>query len=63
MHEVLVVLGYLVVRDDGGHSVCDWDGEIHQFPERADAELIEAQRQEPLYEWYVAEVHRTRAGA
>lgn len=57
------VMGYLVVRDEGGHVVCDWDGEIHQFPERADAELVAAKRDEPLYEWYVAEVRRTEANA
>lgn len=51
-------LGYIVVRDENGQMVCDWDGVIHAVREGADTELAAARRQEPLYEWYVAEVRR-----
>lgn len=49
-------LGYVVVRDEDGEMVCDWDGEIHPDREHAEVELLTAGRQEPLYEWYLAEV-------
>ncbi len=55
-------LGYIVVRDEddqaeGTHEVvADWDGGIHTTWDAARAELAEAKREEPLYDWYIAEV-------
>lgn len=53
------LLGYIVVRDENATTICDWDGEIHNTRNGAEEELYAAREQEPLYEWYVAEVRRT----
>lgn len=54
------VLGWMVVRDeDDGRTVDDWDGEIHPTVIAATEQLVRACRQEPLYEWYLAEARRT----
>lgn len=49
-------LGYLVVRDEAEWTFADWDGVIHNHRGDGDAELLVAKREEPLYEWYLAEV-------
>lgn len=49
-------LGYMVVRDEDGVIVADWDAESHATYDEASAELDECQRQEPLYEWYLVEL-------
>jgi hypothetical protein len=50
-------LGYLIVRDENGLVVADWDATIHPSYERACRELIECRQQEQLYTWYLAELH------
>lgn len=54
--------GFVVVRDEDDRMVCDWDGEIHPTRDDAAAELELAKQQEPLYEWYLAEVRPTQTG-
>lgn len=52
------VLGYMVVRDEDGTVVADWDAESHATYDEANAELEQALTEEPLYEWYLAELRR-----
>jgi hypothetical protein len=48
--------GYMVVRDEDGVIVADWDAESHATYEEASLELGECRDQEPLYEWFLVEV-------
>lgn len=52
------VLGYMIVRDEDGQVVADWDAESHATYEVAAAELERALTEEPLYEWFLVELHR-----
>ena len=55
-------LGYMVVRDENGLVVADWDAAIHTERRDGELEVLTAKRREPLYEWYLAEVRRAEAG-
>lgn len=50
------LLGYMVVRDEDGIVVADWDAESHATWDDAAAELEACNEQEPLYEWYIVEL-------
>lgn len=52
-------MGYLVVRAENGRVIADWDGEVHATPQEASRELAECRDQEPLYGWFVVELHPT----
>lgn len=52
------VLGYMVVRDEDGQVVADWDAECHPTYDVAAAGLERALTEEPLYEWFLVEVRR-----
>ena len=49
-------LGYMVVRDDDGTAVADWDAESHATYNDAIQELYTAAQQEPLYQWFLVEL-------
>ena len=50
------LLGYMVVRDEDGVIVADWDAESHATYDDAVHEVVAARRQEPLYEWFLVEL-------
>ena len=50
-------LGYMVVRDEDGALVADWDAESHPTYDEAKAEIERALTEEPLYEWFLIELH------
>ena len=52
-------LGYMVVRDEDGALVADWDAESHATYDEAKAELEQALTEEPLYEWFLVELRPT----
>ena len=54
-------LGYMVVRDENDAVIADWDAAIHPTYEKACTALVECRDQEPLYEWYLAELHPATA--
>lgn len=49
-------LGFMVVRDEDGQLVADWDAESHPTYDEASAELGQALTEEPLYEWFLVEL-------
>jgi hypothetical protein len=59
----MAAAGYMVVRDENGVMVADWDAVIHGTRELGELELLEAKRREPLYEWHLAEVRRAGDGS
>lgn len=51
-------LGYMVVRDEDGVIVADWDAEAHTAYDQAVRELGSCREDEPLYDWFLVELRR-----
>lgn len=56
-------LGYMVVRDEEGALVADWDAEAHTAYDNAVRELGSAREDEPLYDWFLVELRRAEPQA